>query len=246
MTAVIPAAGRGTRMASVTASGGSKEMLPLGGQPVISRVISEARSAGADRIIVVSHPAKSDLNRWLAETKAADVAWQHEQHGLAHAVASAGTTDWHPGSDDVLVLLADTVFRGAPLGEEAAVRTGLAAAVLVEEVPPADVSKYGIVDAPDGSVRSIVEKPRPEDAPSRLAIAGRYWLSATAMARLGVWVKSQRGTAGTVEIGMTAFLNELSLGAKIAAVRLEPVLKRYDCGDPESYAQAAFEFEREA
>src|SRR5687768_11432369 len=107
MVAIIPAAGRGFRMASVT-GGAPKELLDLGGKPVLLRVLEEARQADPDQIVVVSAQDKETLNEAVEEWAKAEfadlpvrIAYQETANGLAGAVAAA---DCH---DDALVLVGD-------------------------------------------------------------------------------------------------------------------------------------------
>ncbi|MEZ0326869.1 MAG: NTP transferase domain-containing protein, partial [Fimbriimonas sp.] len=99
MVAIIPAAGKGTRMMSVT-GGAAKELVPLGSKPVLLRILEEARACEPDEIIAVSSHDKADMNAAVEEwsrTIFADlplsIVYQEVQKGAAHAVAQAEVED---------------------------------------------------------------------------------------------------------------------------------------------------------
>ena len=110
----------------------------------------------------------------------------------------------------------------------------------VEQVPHKDTEKYGIVEieadkSSTGRVRSIVEKPKPSEAPSNLAVVGRYVLTASIfehLARLG------RGAGGEIQLtdGIAALMGEEA----VYAYRFTG--KRYDCGSKLGYLQATVEY----
>ena len=162
--------------------------------------------------------------------------------GLGHAVLCA---EHLVGDEPFAVLLADDLMRGRPQGPgvlkqmaEVHARTG-ASVLAVQEVPENQVHRYGIVAgeriAPDlVDVRQMVEKPKAEVAPSRLAVAGRYVLSPSVFAG--------------IRAGGQGALGEIQLTDGIAGLLgREPVLafsyqgKRYDCGSKEGFLQATVE-----
>jgi UTP--glucose-1-phosphate uridylyltransferase len=201
--AVIPAAGLGTRFLPATKVQ-PKEMLPVVDKPSIQYVVEEAVAAGLDDILIITSRGKRaiedhfdrnvelELNLeqkgkldLLKEVQAlnelADIHYvrQHEPLGLGHAVSVARD---HVGSEPFAVLIGDDIMV-----DDAALllsmldvyeeRNGSCIAIL--EVEPEEISAYGSAEvepAGDGVVRirSVVEKPRPEDAPSNLAVIGRY------------------------------------------------------------------------
>jgi UTP--glucose-1-phosphate uridylyltransferase len=201
--AVIPAAGLGTRFLPVTKVQ-PKEMLPVVDKPTIQYVVEEAVAAGLDDILIITsrgkraiedhfdrnveleleleEAGKLDLLKEVrAVTEMADVHYvrQHEPLGLGHAVSVARD---HVGSEPFAVLLGDDIMvdDAALLGSIIAVhdeRGGSCIAIL--EVEPDEISAYGSAEVEivaEGVMRilSLVEKPRPEDAPSNLAVIGRY------------------------------------------------------------------------
>ena len=221
MTAIIPAAGLGTRMFAVT-SGAPKELLILGDRTVLHRVVEEARQAGCDDVVVVSSPRKPTLDE-AAKALGARVVWQPEMNGLADAVACTRVTD------DSLILLGDTVFwpdgrMSAQLCAE--VSGGATAVVLVEEVAAEFRSQYGIVEGPG----IIVEKPRQSDSP--WAVCARYAFSSESMRKLPEFLK-QWSAPG--EVPLTPFIN--SLGG-FHTIPLSHGVRRVDCGSVEEYHAA--------
>ena len=203
--AVIPAAGLGTRFLPASKSI-PKEMLPIVDRPTIEYVVEEAVRAGIRDILVVSGRGKGaiedhfDREPELEETlerkgkhdllkqvqALADLAdlhfvRQHEPLGLGHAVAVARP---HIGNESFAVLLGDDVM----VDDAALLRSMIeihdreqASVVALLEVEPGEISSYGcaVVEPIDGDVfrlLSVLEKPKPEDAPSNLAVIGRYVL----------------------------------------------------------------------
>ncbi len=117
-----------------------------------------------------------------------------------------------------------------------------ACVIAVEEVPAAAVGQYGIVKAVgNGStfeIEDLVEKPSPEEAPSRLAIAARYVFSPAIYEAIAQTLPGKNG-----EIQLTdAIRLLLKQGEKILGVRLPPGEERYDIGNFESYFEAFLEF----
>lgn len=232
MVALIPAAGRGTRMESVTA-GRPKELLPLGGLTVIERIIAEAAEV-ADHVVVISSPHKPELDD-VARRAGAEVIHQIEPRGLAHAVACLNA------ETDVLVLLGDCVyFPESPLARmDRLIHLGVSGCIALEEVPASRAHLYGIVEVDDmGTIDGIVEKPLldPSDIEPRYAVAARYALSGGLMAYLlgAVERSTQAG-----EITLTSVLNAaIAGGFVLKGVALQPNQVRIDAGEPESYLAA--------
>ena len=201
--AVIPAAGLGTRFLPASKSI-PKEMLPIVDRPTIEYVVEEAVRAGIRDILVVSGRGKGPIedhfdrepeleaaleqkgkHELLKQVQAlADLAdlhfvRQHEPLGLGHAVSVARQ---HVGNESFAVLLGDDVM----VDDAALLRSMIeihdreeASVVALLEVEPDEISAYGcaVVDPMAGDefrLRSVVEKPKPEDAPSNLAVIGRY------------------------------------------------------------------------
>ena len=243
MTAIIPAAGKGTRFLPATRVI-PKEMLPIGAKPAIHCIVEESLAAGADDIVLVISEEKEIIRRYFEgdETLSGKVryVYQREQRGLGHAVlqAAEGVT----GS--ALVLLGDALVTGPnPSREMVAISkaNGGASVVGLERVPPERVSRYGIValegraaacGAGDAArIVDLVEKPKLEEAPSDLAIAGRYLLSADIFSLLATQTPGHGG-----EIQLTDAIRRL--------LATQPVFgyvypgKRQDIGNPQGYLKA--------
>jgi UTP--glucose-1-phosphate uridylyltransferase len=201
--AVIPAAGLGTRFLPATKAQ-PKEMLPLVDKPAIQWVVEEAVACGITDILIITGRGKRsiedhfdrtfELEHYLGERgkhdllkhvqEIADMANIHyvrqgEPRGLGHAVSVARE---HIGDEPFAVMLGDDI-----MSEECSVLHDMIQAhirfgrsvIALKEVTPREISSYGSarVDAVDGSivrVEEIVEKPTPEEAPSNLAVMGRY------------------------------------------------------------------------
>lgn len=201
--AVIPAAGLGTRFLPATKSQ-PKEMLPIVDKPSIQYVVEEAVAAGLDDILVITGRGKQSIedhfdrnfeleHRLLESGKhdllkevqsSSDIAEIHyvrqrDPLGLGHAVSVARR---HVGDEPFAVLLGDDVM----VDDAALLRSMLDAfsdhdtsVIALMEVAPEEISSYGCAEAepiaPDlVRVRSLVEKPPAAEAPSNLAVIGRY------------------------------------------------------------------------
>lgn len=208
-TAIFPVAGLGSRFLPATKAT-PKELLPVIDTPLIQYAIDEAKGAGVERMVFVSHPLKSAIERHVmddaglraelqsrgkvrlaAELEESalrapedDVVFtmQPEPLGLGHAVLCARD---HVLPGPVAVILPDDLILGEPgcLSEMiAAYRTaGVGHLVATMEVDRDQTSKYGILDTCETEGRlcrakGMIEKPAPEDAPSRQAVVGRYIL----------------------------------------------------------------------
>jgi UTP--glucose-1-phosphate uridylyltransferase len=201
--AVIPAAGLGTRFLPATKSS-PKEMLPVVDKPSIQYVVEEAVRAGITDILVITGRSKRaiedhfdrsfELEYYLeqagkhdllkevqASAELADIHYvrQRDPLGLGHAVSVARS---HIGNEPFAVLLADDIM----IDDSQLLRAMLdvhdrygRSVVAIQEVADEEVSSYGCVD-PDNpgedliEIRGIVEKPKPDEAPSNLAVMGRY------------------------------------------------------------------------
>ena len=201
--AVIPAAGLGTRFLPATKAQ-PKEMLPIVDKPAIQYVVEEAVRSGIDDILIITGRAKRSLEdhfdrnfeleyyleqrgktTQLAEIQAlADLADIHyvrqgEPLGLGHAVSVARK---HVGDNPFVVLLGDDIMDRRSRVLEGMIDTYEQygrSVVALTEFPPEEISSYGCVkpeQVNDQLVRvlDIVEKPTPAEAPSNLAVMGRY------------------------------------------------------------------------
>ena len=204
MKAVIPAAGLGTRLLPATKAQ-PKEMLPVYDKPTIQYVIEEAIKSGVDDIVVVTgrnkrsiedHFDKSyeleytlqkagkdrDLKKVRKITDLADICYvrQRDLNGLGDAILSA---EKHINDDAFAVLLGDSITKG-PLCTRGLLdvyeRYGKAT-ISIREVPNPCVDRYGIVSGSEVEenvykINNMIEKPEIGQAPTNLAITGRYVL----------------------------------------------------------------------
>lgn len=234
MEAILPAAGKGTRMLAVT-RGAPKETLPLAGRTVLQCVLDEATAAGCSRVAIVGCASKPELQVFTAYPRIR-LAQQARPGGLAHAVVSAGS------KGPALVLLPDCVYLPASPSPRLveAIRQGSDIAIAVEPVPEEKVGLYGIVESdPQHRITRILEKPEPQQTSGRLAVAARYGFSARFMSFLADWVVERDDPTSPVELDITApIAAAIDEGYTAVAVPLEPGERRDDCGSPEGYAEA--------
>lgn len=166
---------------------------------------------------------------------------QSEPLGLGHAVLCAKPA---VGGEPFAVILADDLIDGGGKGcmkqmveQFEHYNSGV---IAVQPVPAEDTQKYGIVEARPIDTRiskivGIVEKPRPEDAPSNLGVVGRYVLPGEIMQILE---KTGHGAGG--EIQLTDAIAELLENQQVLAYEFEGT--RYDCGSKLGYLQATVDF----
>ena len=262
--AVFPVAGMGTRFLPATKST-PKEMLPIVDKPLIQYAVEEAIEAGCTEIIFVTGRSKRSIEDHFdkAYELETELALRHkdalldqvqnilpqnitclyirqaEALGLGHALSSPQAAI---GDEPFAVLLADDLIdapRGA-LKQMIDVYEKTGSSVLgVETVHPQETGSYGIVEVTPWHefqrVQSIVEKPKPEEAPSNLAVVGRYILTP----RIFELLENTGRGAG----------NEIQLTDGIASLlEYEPVLAhafdgiRYDCGSKLGYLEATLAF----
>lgn len=264
LKAVIPAAGLGTRFLPATKAI-PKEMIPIVDIPMIQHIVEEAVRAGIRDIVLVTARHKeaienhfdsnyeledtldkkhkkelADLSRKLASMCNLITVRQKNPLGLGHAVLCAAPVI---GDEPFAVLLGDDLIDSkVPCTRQLAdvyEREG-ASVVGVMEVPASETSKYGIVggkmiDDRTMHVDVLVEKPAPADAPSLLAIPGRYVLSPTIFQCLR---ETKPGKGG--EIQLTDGLQLLAKREKLLAYRFDGI--RYDTGDRLGFIDATLAF----
>jgi UTP--glucose-1-phosphate uridylyltransferase len=263
-SAVIPAAGRGTRFLPATKAV-PKELFPIGDQPAIQTVIDEALGAGIDHIVIVSSRTKpaieayfapdDELSEALEEAGKSETAerlrsigrdwrvsivYQDEPRGLGHAVGCARDA---VGEQPFAVLLPDELMASSSL---LAQMNGVCAStggsvVAVTEVPRNEVSSYGVIDpagelSPDGviAVRDLVEKPSVAEAPSNFIVTGRYVLTADAWDEIAA-LKPGRGG----ELQLTDALRAQAARSPFHAVASD--VGRYDTGNPLGFLTASIQ-----
>ena len=254
--AIFPVAGLGTRFLPATKAS-PKEMMPIVDKPLIQYAVEEAIAAGITDLIFITSGSKRaiedhfdqnfELEFKLREKEKWDVLEavhnippagvnciyirQKEALGLGHAVLCARDLI---GDEPFAVLLADDLIDGPALTEMIERMSVLAAAgiLAVEEVLPEHVSQYGVVAINSaGRISKIVEKPELKDAPSSLAVVGRYILPPSIFKALETTPKGRGG-----EIQLTDAIARILEEAPILAHRFSGT--RYDCGDKLGYLQA--------
>jgi UTP--glucose-1-phosphate uridylyltransferase len=256
-TAVFPVAGRGTRILPASKAI-PKEMLPIVDKPLIQYAVEEAIAAGATNLVfitgstkkaiedhftpdaelerVLSRPGKEDLLDVIKSIIPNEVSCtyidQGEPLGLGHAVLCAKAA---VGDEPFFVHLCDDLIAGdPPCLCQMAIEYGKhgGSVIAVETVPRDMTSSYGVVAIDDASrVHRIVEKPAPENAPSNLAVVGRYLLNPEIFDKLE---KTGRGSGG--EIQLTDAIADL---LKLSPVYAYPFIgARYDCGSKLGYLKA--------
>jgi len=166
---------------------------------------------------------------------------QSEALGLGHAVACAQSVI---EDEPFAVILADDLIddgeRGCIKQMVAVYEENQCGVIGVEQVPKAEISGYGVVDGTEKGdrlweARGLVEKPSPEDAPSNIAIVGRYILESSIFDHLR---QTRRGTGGEIQL-TDAIERQIQSGESIMAYEFEGI--RYDCGSKLGYLQANVE-----
>lgn len=262
--AVIPAAGLGTRFLPATKAI-AKEMLPVVDKPTIQFIVEEAIASGIEDILVVTGKGKraiedhfdsnteleqrlaekhkNELLKVVEETTAINLHFIRQSHplGLGHAVLQAKT---FVGDEPFVVMLGDDIMESSvPLTQQLIrdFEETSASTIAVMKVPKKETAKYGIIQ-PNGEIKKglydvsgFVEKPKPEEAPSNLAIIGRYLLKPEIFDILRV----QKPGAGN-EIQLTDAIDTLNKTQRVFA--REYAGKRFDVGDKLGMVEANIAF----
>ena len=264
--AVFPAAGLGTRFLPATKAQ-PKEMLPLVDKPIIQYGVEEALASGADNIIIVTGRGKNAIEdhfdvafeletfleargktelleeiRKISNLINVSYVRQGEPLGLGHAVL---VTQPLVGDEPFAVILADDVIDADPPAVKQMVNVfeELDGPVLaIEQVPESSVSSYGIVDAEEirpgvYRIRDMVEKPSRSEAPSNLAIIGRYVLTPDIFPALQ---ETAREKDRTGEIQLTNAIRKLLRKRPVYGCRIEGV--RHDTGNKLGFLKAVVYF----
>lgn len=261
--AVIPAAGLGTRFLPATKAQ-PKEMLPIVDKPAIQYIIEEAIQSGIEDILIITGrnkraiedhfdraveleltlraQGKYDLLGLVEELSNVTIHYvrQKEPKGLGHAVLCARQ---FVGNEPFAVLLGDDIIDSTVpcLKQLMDVYEDCPGTILgVQEVPQNKVSNYGIVqpeEVKESLWRAIdlVEKPAEAEAPSQLAVLGRYIIEPQIFAILE---NTEPGRGG--EIQLTDALRTLAAKRSVYAYRFDG--RRYDVGDKQGYLEATVEF----
>ena len=259
--AVIPVAGHGTRVLPATKAI-PKELLPVVDRPLIHYVVDEAREAGIEHIVFVTGRGKGAIEDYfdhaveletalqeknktaiyddtmssLLPAGAASFTRQQQPKGLGHAIWCARDII---GNEPFAILLPDVIIQGEP-GCTKQMLDGYqpgSNVIAVEEVPEAEVNKYGIIapkgDASDRTIEmsGMVEKPAVEDAPSNLSITGRYILQPEIFPILA---NTGKGAGG--EIQLTDAMAELMESQPFFSYRYKGA--SHDCGSKLGFVKA--------
>jgi len=262
--AVFPAAGLGTRFLPATKAS-PKEMLPLVDKPLIQYVVEEAVASGIESVIIVTGRGKASIEdhfdvsfeleklleergkreelkamRAISEMARVSYVRQQEALGLGHAVFQARDL---VGEEPFAVMLSDDIIDS----ETPALRQLLdvyekydAPVVAVFEVEGKAISRFGVIDGQEVGngvykINDMVEKPPQNEAPSNLAIIGRYVLTPE------IFDEIEKTTPGAIgEIQITDAMRSLLKKRPFYAVRFQG--KRYDAGDKLGFLIATVEF----
>ncbi|HPD26360.1 MAG TPA: UTP--glucose-1-phosphate uridylyltransferase GalU [Candidatus Marinimicrobia bacterium] len=261
--AVIPAAGLGTRFLPATKAQ-PKEMLPIIDTPTIQYVVQEAIDSGIDDILIISGKGKraiedhfdrnTELEHILEQKGESDLATsisrigemanihyirQKQLNGLGDAIYYARQ---HTGDEPFVVMLGDTINDAViPVTQQLIdiYNQYRQTIIAVERVPLDKIQMYGIVSGDEVServykVNQLIEKPRPTQTRSNLAVAGRYILTPTIYSMLEK-VKPGKNN----EIQLTDAIQLLLQRESVYAYIFEG--KRYDVGNKLDYLKTTVE-----
>ncbi len=243
----------------------AKEMLPIVDKPTIQFIVEEAINSGIEDILIVTGKSKRpiedhfdsnpeleanlrekdklDLLKLVEETTGLNLYFVRQSYpkGLGHAVLQAKA---FIGNEPFVVMLGDDIMEDkVPLTKQLMDRYEKthASNIAVMKVPHEETSKYGIID-PEGqvdkglyNVRNFVEKPKPEDAPSDLAIIGRYLLTPEIFDIL----ENQEPGAGN-EIQLTDAIDTLNKTQRVFAHEFTGI--RYDVGDKFGFLKTSIQY----
>lgn len=263
--AVFPAAGLGTRFLPATKAS-PKEMLPLVDKPLIQYSIEEAVACGIESILIITGRDKSAIEnhfdisfeleqllkekgktemfeqvRAISEIARITYTRQKQALGLGHAILQAKD---FVGNEPFAVLLADDVVDA----ETPALQQLMdvyekynAPVIATMQIQDETISRFGVIDATEVEpgifkLKSIVEKPKFEDAPSDMAVIGRYIFTPELF---GAIERIKTGAGGEYQVAdaMRILLGE---GFPFYAVKLDGV--RHDAGDKLGFLIATVEF----
>ncbi len=265
--AVILVAGLGTRLLPATKSQ-PKEMLPVGRKPVVQYVAEEMEQAGINQILFVTGRKKSsiedhfdrdpDLEERLADGDDLSLGEklpnfdtvlhvfytrQSVQAGQADAVRLARE---FVGDDPFVVAFGDTIIKGGNLLKrmiDSHAQSGAACTVAVEQVPPEDAHRYGVVMPKDGlesefPIQGIVEKPPRGAEPSNFAVVPRYVMNREIFEAIRLTLPGKGNElwlADSIEV-------LIKQQQPVQCVALAPDETRYDIGNFETYFKAFIDF----
>jgi UTP--glucose-1-phosphate uridylyltransferase len=271
--AIVPAAGLGTRLLPATKSQ-PKEMLPVARKPVVQYVVEELQAAGLTQILIVTGRRKRAIEdhfdpdpvllgaleqagneallselMYIQRNSRFFYTRQSSPKGLGHAV---GLGTEFVDEDNCVVALGDSLIAGE---DPAAALRGMmqvhqdlkaTAVVAVEQVPPDEAHRYGIVsiqgaEPPPGepvAMTDIIEKPPRGTAPSTLAVAARYVFGPAVFEALSRTPPDRGGETQLTD----AIKLLIQMGEPVYAWLLRPDQRRYDVGNFESYFRTFIDF----
>ncbi len=256
--AVVLAAGLGTRMLPATKAI-PKEMLPGVDKPLIQYAVEEAAAAGIEHVIFVVAEGKEAIAEHFGDTTRTEAVLkelgdgdllalaqrpselarfeyvlQDAPRGIAHAVACA--RDYVEGEAFALIFPDDLIVGAEPCIGQMIEAYEAGSMIAVQEVSPADIPQYGIVDPVStenpAPLRGVVEKPRADEAPSRLGIIGRYILGPTIFEHIDATPPGKNGERQITD----ALARQIAAGELVTAFCYEGV--RHDTGRPLGYLVA--------
>lgn len=262
--AIFPVAGLGTRFLPATKSV-PKEIMTLVDRPLIQYAIDEARAAGIKEFIFVTSRGKSALEDYFDHAPELESALrkknkkslleilkdtnmdsgaiayvrQNRPMGLGHAVWCARRLI---ANEPFAVILPDDVIAAnTPCLKQMVDAYDGGSMVAAMQVPNDKVSSYGILDTGGESntlttVRGMVEKPNIDEAPSNLAVIGRYILTPDVLQTLN---KARSGAGGEIQL-TDAIAEEIAQNRGVKALRFEG--RRFDCGSKAGFLQATVSF----
>lgn len=268
--AVVPVAGRGTRLLPVAKSQ-PKEMLPVGRKPVVQHVVEELALSGIRRVLFITGPGKTaienhfdtdwelidHLRRAGKEVLLEDLEFerqdmeycftrQRRQLGLGHAVLCARPV---VGDQPFVVALGDSIIGLHAQSDivhrmvEEFERSKADAVIAFEEVPPEDVVQYGIA-RPKNLAGDVFEVADLYEKPTRETAPSNLAIAARYVCSPAVFEflsRTQPGKASEIQF-TDALRLLLAEGGKVIGVRLAAGERRYDIGGFESYFRAFAEF----
>ncbi|MBF7132342.1 UTP--glucose-1-phosphate uridylyltransferase GalU [Pediococcus pentosaceus] len=262
--AIIPAAGLGTRFLPVTKAS-PKEMLPIVDKPTIQYIVEEARKSGIEDILIVTGKGKraiedhfdaipeleenlkakgkKEMLKMVEETTGLNMYFKRQSHprGLGDAVLTAKS---FVGNEPFVVMLGDDLMEDkVPLTKQLVdsfEETG-ASTLAVLPVPHEEVSKYGVIDPSEEvekdlyNVSKFVEKPAVDEAPSNLAIIGRYVLTPEIFNIL-----EKQGLGEGNEVQLTDAIDTLNKKQRVFAKVFNG--DRYDVGNKFGFLKTNIEY----
>lgn len=262
--AIIPAAGLGTRFLPVTKAS-PKEMLPIVDKPTIQYIVEEARKSGIEDILIITGKGKraiedhfdavpeleenlkakgkKEMLKMMEETTGLNMYFKRQSHprGLGDAVLTAKS---FVGNEPFVVMLGDDLMEDkVPLTKQLVdsfEETG-ASTLAVLPVPHEEVSKYGVIDPSEEvekdlyNVSKFVEKPAVDEAPSNLAIIGRYVLTPEIFNIL-----EKQGLGEGNEVQLTDAIDTLNKKQRVFAKVFNG--DRYDVGNKFGFLKTNIEY----